>query len=42
MNRSLKIKNSIEEKLVGVKFDSTLSFQNHAGSLCKKTSQKWT
>ena len=34
------IKNSTEEKLLGVKFDSNLSFENHVTSLCKKTSQK--
>ena len=34
------IKNSIEEKLLGVKFDSNLSFENHVTSLCKKASQK--
>ena len=33
------IKNSTEEKLFGVKFDSNLSFENHVTSLCKKTSQ---
>ena len=32
------IKNSTEEKLLGVKFDSNLSFENHAISLCKKAS----
>ena len=34
------IKNSIEEKLVGVKFDSNLSFENHVTSLSNKASQK--
>ena len=34
------IKNSTEEKLLGVKFDSNLSFKNCVTSLCKKTSQK--
>ena len=34
------IKNSTEEKLLGVKFDSNLSFENHVTSLCKKASQK--
>ena len=34
------IKNSTEEKLLGVKFDSNLSFENHVVSLCKKASQK--
>ena len=30
------IKNSTREKLLGVKFDSKLSFENHVTSLCKK------
>ena len=34
------IKNSTEEKLLGVKFDSNLSFENLVTSLCKKASQK--
>ena len=34
------IKNSTEEKLLGEKFDSNLSFKNHVTSLCKKASQK--
>ena len=34
------IKNSTEEKLLGVKFDSNLFFENHVTSLCKKASQK--
>ena len=34
------IKNSTKEKLLGVKFDSNLSFENHVTSLCKKASQK--
>ena len=33
------INNSTEEKLLGVKFDSNLSFENNVTSLCKKTSQ---
>ena len=37
---SFQIINSTEEKLLGIKFDSKLSFQNHASSLCKKASQK--
>ena len=34
------IKNSTEEKLLGGKFDSNLSFESHVTSLCKKASQK--
>ena len=34
------IKNSTEEKLLGVKFDSNLSFENHFASLGKKARQK--
>ena len=34
------IKNSTEERLLVVKFDSNLSFENHVTSLCKKASQK--
>ena len=34
------IKNSTKEKLLGVKFDSNLSFQNHVACLCKRASQK--
>ena len=34
------IKNSTEEKLLGVKLDSNFSFENHVISLCKKASQK--
>ena len=33
------IKNSTKEQLLGVKFDSNLSFENHVTSLCKKASQ---
>ena len=38
--RELDVKNSREEKLLGVKTDNKLSFENHVSSLCKKTSQK--
>ena len=34
------IENSTEEKLLGVKFDSNLSFEAHVTSLCKMASQK--
>ena len=34
------IKNSTKEKLLGVKFDSNLSSENHVTSLCKKACQK--
>ena len=33
-------KNSREEKLLGVKIDTNLSFENHVSSLCKKARQK--
>ena len=36
----LDVKNSMEEKLLAVKIDSKLSFENHVSSLCKKASQK--
>ena len=39
-SEDFSIKNSTEEKLLGVKFDSNLSFENHVTSLCKKASQK--
>ena len=35
-----QITSSTEEKLIGTKFDSKLSFENHISSLCKKASQK--
>ena len=34
------INNSNEEKRLGIKIDSKLSFENHVWSLCKKASQK--
>ena len=34
------VKNSSEEKLLGVKIDNKLSFENHVSSVCKKASQK--
>ena len=34
------IKNSTEEKLLGVKIDSNLSFENHVITYCKKARQK--
>ena len=34
------IKNSTENKLLGIKFDSNLSFENHVTSLRKKAIQK--
>ena len=36
----LDVKSSREEKLLGVKIDSKLFFENHVSSLCKKASQK--
>ena len=36
----LDVKNGREEKRLGVKIDSKLSFENHISSLCKKASQK--
>ena len=38
--REFVINNSNEEKLLGIKIDTTLSFENHVSSLCKKASQK--
>ena len=34
------VKNKKEQKLLGIKFDSSLSFKGHITSLCKKASQK--
>ena len=34
------VKNSREEKLLRVKINLKLSFENHVSSLCKKASQK--
>ena len=36
----VSITNSTEKKLLGVKFDSNLSFENHITYLCKKACQK--
>ena len=33
-------KNKKEQKLLGIKFNSSLSFQGHTSSLCKKASKK--
>ena len=35
-----QITDNTEEKLLGIKFDTKLSFEDHASSLCKKASQK--
>ena len=35
-----QITNSTKENLLGLKFDSKLSFENHVSSLCNKASQK--
>ena len=35
-----QITSSTEEKLLGIKFDNKLSFENHVSSFCKKASQK--
>ena len=36
-----QITNSTEEKLLIIKFDSKLSFENHVLSLCIKASENW-
>ena len=36
----VSIKNSKEEKLLGVVFDNNLSFNTHIKGLCKKSSSK--
>ena len=38
--KRFQITNSNEEKLLGIKFNSKLSFESHASNLCKKPSQK--
>ena len=35
-----EIKNSIEEKILGITIDNKLKFKSHVKNLCKKTSQK--
>ena len=39
-SKDFSTENSTAGKLLGVKFDSNISFQNHFTSLCKKASQK--
>ena len=34
------VKNSREEKLLGIKIDTKLSFENHVSSFCKKASER--
>ena len=35
------VKNSREEKLLGVKIDSKLSFENYVSSLCKRQAKSY-
>ena len=39
---NFSIKKSTKEKLLGVKFDPKLSFENHVTFLCQKASQNCT
>ena len=39
-NGEFVINNGHEEKLLGIKIDTKLSFENHISSLCKTASQK--
>ena len=38
--QNLVLKNSTDKKLLGVKFDSNLSFENHVTCLSKKAREK--
>ena len=35
-----EMKNSIEQKILGITIDNKLKFKNHVKNLCKKASQK--